>query len=34
MPELTVRPLEPGETNLFLSYPFPRVPDLWETNRD
>ncbi len=34
MPELTIRPLEPGETKLFLSYPFPRVPDLWETNRD
>ena len=34
MPDLTIRPLQPGETKLFLSYPFPRVPGLWETNRD
>jgi hypothetical protein len=29
MPELTIRPLQPGETELFLSYPFPRQPELW-----
>jgi hypothetical protein len=34
MPELTIRPLQPGETELFLSYPFPRQPELWETARD
>ena len=34
MPELTIRPLVAGETDLFLSYPFPRVPDIWETRRD
>ena len=34
MPDLTIRPLAAGETNLFLSYPFPRLPDLWETRRD
>ena len=34
MPKLILRPLAPGETDLFLSYPFARVPDLWETNRD
>lgn len=34
MSEIVIRPLEPGETNLFLSYPYPRVPELWETNRD
>jgi GNAT superfamily N-acetyltransferase len=34
LPKLILRPLAPGETELFLSYSFPRVPDLWETNRD
>lgn len=35
MPEhLIIRPLQPGETELFLSYPFPRQPELWETQRD
>ena len=34
MPKLILRPLEPGETDLFLSYPFARVPDLWETDRN
>ncbi len=34
MSELTIRPLRPGETELFLSYPFPRQPELWETARD
>jgi ribosomal protein S18 acetylase RimI-like enzyme len=34
MPRLTIRPLAAGETNLFLSYPFPRLPDVWETRRD
>lgn len=34
MPELTIRPLQPGETELFLSYPFARQPELWETKRD
>jgi hypothetical protein len=34
MSELTIRPLQPGETELFLSYPFPRQPELWETARD
>ncbi|MBN9345299.1 MAG: hypothetical protein J0I48_03720 [Devosia sp.] len=34
MPELTIRPLRPGETELFLSYPFERLPGLWETARD
>jgi RimJ/RimL family protein N-acetyltransferase len=34
MSELTIRPLRPGETELFLSYPFPRQPELWETVRD
>ena len=34
MSALTIRPLQPGETELFLSYPFPRQPELWETARD
>jgi hypothetical protein len=34
MSDLIIRPLEPGETELFLSYPFPRVEALWETRRD
>ena len=34
MPQLTIRPLAGGETDLFLSYPFPRVPGIWETRRD
>jgi hypothetical protein len=34
MPQLTIRPLAAGETDLFLSYPFPRVPGIWETRRD
>jgi GNAT superfamily N-acetyltransferase/RimJ/RimL family protein N-acetyltransferase len=34
MSELIIRPLQPGETELFLSYPFPRVAALWETKRD
>jgi hypothetical protein len=34
MSELTIRPLRPGETELFLSYPFSRQPELWETARD
>lgn len=34
MSELIIRPLEPGETSLFLSYPYPRVPELWESERD
>jgi GNAT superfamily N-acetyltransferase len=34
MPQLTIRPLAAGETSLFLSYPFPRLPDVWETRRD
>lgn len=34
MSALTIRPLQPGETELFLSYPFPREPGLWETARD
>jgi ribosomal protein S18 acetylase RimI-like enzyme len=34
MPQLTIRPLVGGETDLFLSYPFPRVPGIWETRRD
>ena len=34
MAELIIRPLLPGETELFLSYPFPRQPELWETARD
>ena len=34
MPQLTIRPLAAGETKLFLSYPFPRFPDVWETRRD
>lgn len=34
MSELIIRPLRPGETELFLSYPFPRQPELWETARD
>ncbi|GLQ57193.1 GNAT family N-acetyltransferase [Devosia nitrariae] len=34
MTELVIRPLRPGETELFLSYPFPRQRELWETGRD
>lgn len=34
MSKLIIRPLQPGETELFLSYPFPRQPELWETARD
>lgn len=34
MSALVIRPLRPGETELFLSYPFPRQPELWETARD
>lgn len=34
MSELIIRPLAPGETGLFLSYPLPRQPELWETARD
>ncbi|OEO30932.1 GNAT family N-acetyltransferase [Devosia insulae DS-56] len=34
MPELVIRPLQPGETELFLSYPFARQPGMWETARD
>jgi RimJ/RimL family protein N-acetyltransferase len=34
MTELTIRRLAPGETGLFLSYPFVRTPGLWETARD
>lgn len=34
MPQLTIRPLKPGEADLFLSYAFPRVAELWETRRD
>ncbi|QDZ11928.1 GNAT family N-acetyltransferase [Devosia ginsengisoli] len=34
MTALTIRPLQPGETDLFLSYPFPRQPELWESQRD
>ncbi|KQU94145.1 GNAT family N-acetyltransferase [Devosia sp. Root105] len=34
MPELIIRPLRPGETELFLSYPFARQPGMWETARD
>ena len=34
MPQLTIRPLAAGETDLFLSYPFPRGPGIWETRRD
>lgn len=34
MSEFVIRPLRPGETELFLSYPFPREPELWETARD
>lgn len=34
MSDLIIRPLQPGETELFLSYPFPRQPELWETARD
>lgn len=34
MSELIIRPLRPGETELFLSYPFRREPELWETARD
>ncbi len=32
--QLIIRSLQPGETDLFLSYPFPRQPELWETQRD
>lgn len=32
--DLIIRPLQPGETELFLSYPFPRQPALWESRRD
>lgn len=34
MPELVIRPLQPGETGLFLSYPFARTAGMWETARD
>jgi hypothetical protein len=34
MSDLIIRPLQPGETELFLSYPFPRQQELWETARD
>jgi len=34
MPELTIRPLGPAETDLFFSYPFFRIPGWWETERD
>jgi len=34
MPELLIRPLQPGETGLFLSYRFARTAGLWETARD
>lgn len=34
MSDLVIRPLRPGETELFLSYPFSRQPELWETARD
>jgi ribosomal protein S18 acetylase RimI-like enzyme len=34
MSELIIRPLEPGETELFMSYPYARVPELWESKRD
>ncbi len=34
MTELIIRPLRAGETDFFLSYPFPRQPELWETARD
>ena len=34
MSELDIRPLQSGETQLFLSYPFARTAGLWETARD
>ncbi|GAB3421699.1 GNAT family N-acetyltransferase [Flindersiella endophytica] len=34
MSKLVIRPLRPGESKLFLSYPCPRLPELWETARD
>lgn len=34
MADPIIRPLESGEIALFLSYPFPRVPGMWETERD
>ena len=34
MSELVIRPLQSGETQLFLSYPFARTAGLWETARD
>ena len=34
MSDLTIRPLQRGETEVFSSYPFGRVPGLWESERD
>jgi hypothetical protein len=34
MAELIIRPLQSNESKLFFSYPFARVPELWETTRD